>query len=66
MRGKCISFDKICANSDALTSLIKDELHQCSLKTKNTKGLATDGALMKIGKNHRVPDIFAGFRYSSV
>ena len=66
MRGKCISFDKICANSDALTSLIKDELHQCSLKTKNTKGLATDGALMKIGKNHRVPDIFAGFQYSSV
>ena len=65
MRGKCISFGKRCANSDALTSLIKDELHQCSLKTKNTKGLA-DGALMKIGKNHQVPDIFAGFRYSSV
>ena len=42
------------ANSDALTSLIKDELQQCGLKIENMKGLATDGAAVMIGKNSGV------------
>ena len=42
------------ANSDALTTLIKDELQQCGLKIDNMKGLATDEAVMMIGKNNGV------------
>ena len=41
-------------NADALTSLIKDELQQCSLSLTNLKGLATDRASVMTGKNYNV------------
>lgn len=42
------------ANSDALKSLIKDELQKCGLCLENLKGLATDGAAVMIGQNNGV------------
>ena len=42
------------ANSDALISLIKDELQRCRLHLENLKGLTTDGAAVMVGKNSGV------------
>ncbi|CAH3171784.1 unnamed protein product, partial [Porites evermanni] len=42
------------ANADAFTSLIKDELQQCSLSLKNLKGFATDRASVMTGKKNGV------------
>lgn len=42
------------ANSDGLTSLIKDELQRCGLHLENLKGLAADGAAVMVGKNSGV------------
>ena len=42
------------ANTDALTSLIKDELQQCGLSLTNLKGLVTDGDSVMTGKKNGV------------
>lgn len=42
------------ANSDALSTLIQNEVHQCNLPIDNMKGLATDGASVMIGKHNGV------------
>ena len=50
------------ANADALTSLIKDELQQCSLSLTNLKGFVTDGTSVMTGKKNGI-DREAGIKH---